>query len=109
MKKLSFCIAVSASLLFATCNSARAQVEPFLGQVMVFAGNFCPVGWLPANGQILSAQSYSALYSLLGNTYGGQYPNTFALPNAAPFTTLTSGASMLVCIAANGGVYPQRP
>lgn len=109
MKRVLSCIAVSASVLLASCNSALAQVEPFIGQVMVFSGNFCPVNWLPANGQLLPIQSYQALYSLLGNRYGGQYPNTFALPNAAPFTTLTSGASLLVCISVTNGVYPQRP
>jgi NADH:ubiquinone oxidoreductase subunit 4 (subunit M) len=108
MKRALSCIAVSATALLATCNTGLAQVDPFVGQIMVFSGSFCPQHWLPANGQLLSIYSNQALYSLLGNTYGGQYPNTFALPNAASFTTLTPGASLLVCISTSG-VYPSRP
>ena len=53
----------------------------FLGQVATFAGDFVPSGWMPADGQLLSIASNTALFSLLGTTYGGDGVSTFALPD----------------------------
>lgn len=89
-------------------QQALAQYEPFIGQVMLFSGNFCPQGWAPANGQILRISENTALYSLLQDTYGGDGRTTFALPNAKPVTTLKQGAVFTTCIALSG-VYPPRP
>lgn len=55
--------------------------EPFIGEVIMFAGNFAPRGWAFCNGQLLSIAQNSALYSILGITYGGDGRTTFALPN----------------------------
>lgn len=55
--------------------------EQFLGQLMVFAGNFAPKGWATCDGQLMSIAQNSALFSILGTTYGGDGINTFALPN----------------------------
>jgi len=55
--------------------------QPFLGQIMLFAGNFAPRGWALCNGQILSIAQNTALFSLLGTTYGGNGQTTFALPD----------------------------
>jgi len=55
--------------------------EPFVGQLMMFAGNFAPYGWQQCNGQILPISQYTALFSLLGTTYGGNGTSNFALPN----------------------------
>ena len=56
-------------------------MEPFLGQVVLFAGNYAPRNWMYCNGQILSIMQYQALYSLLGVNYGGDGRVTFALPD----------------------------
>jgi len=53
----------------------------FLGQVATFAGNFAPGGWMAANGQLLSIAQNTALFTILGTTYGGDGVNTFALPD----------------------------
>ena len=53
----------------------------FLGEVRMFGGNFAPVDWAFCNGQILSIAQYTALFSLIGTTYGGDGVTTFALPN----------------------------
>jgi microcystin-dependent protein len=53
----------------------------FLGQISMFGGNYAPRGWALCNGQLLSIAANSALFSLLGTTYGGNGVNTFALPN----------------------------
>ena len=55
--------------------------EPFLGEIRMFGGNFAPQGWAFCNGQILSIAQNTALFSLLGTTYGGNGQTTFALPN----------------------------
>jgi len=53
----------------------------YLGQLMLFAGNFAPRGWALCNGQLLSVQQNQALFSLLGVTYGGDGRTTFGLPD----------------------------
>jgi len=53
----------------------------FLGEVRMFGGNFAPANWALCNGQILSIAQYTALFSLIGTTYGGDGVTTFALPN----------------------------
>lgn len=55
--------------------------EPFLGQIQAFGFNFPPRGWAQCDGQLLSIASNSALFSLLGTTYGGDGRVTFALPD----------------------------
>ncbi len=56
-------------------------MEPFIGMIMLFAGNFAPKGWAFCNGQLLSIAQNSALFSILGTTYGGDGKTTFALPD----------------------------
>lgn len=56
-------------------------MEEFIGVVKIFAGNFAPRGWAFCNGQILSIAQNTALFSILGTTYGGNGQTTFALPN----------------------------
>lgn len=55
--------------------------EPFIGQVTLFAGNFAPRGWAFCSGQLLSIAQNTALFSILGTTYGGNGQTTFALPD----------------------------
>lgn len=55
--------------------------EAFIGEIRVFAGNFAPKGWALCNGQIMSIAQNTALFSILGVTYGGDGKTTFALPN----------------------------
>lgn len=56
-------------------------MEPFLGQIIMFAGNFAPRGWAFCDGTLLSIAQNTALFSLLGTTYGGDGITTFALPD----------------------------
>jgi len=59
---------------------ATAQ-NPYLGEIRFVAFNFAPTGWATCDGQILPINEYTALFSLLGTTYGGNGTSTFALPN----------------------------
>ncbi len=56
-------------------------MQPFLGQLQPYAFNFAPKGWAFCDGQILSIAQSSALFALLGTTYGGNGVQTFALPD----------------------------
>ena len=55
--------------------------EPILGCIFLFAGNFAPRGYALCQGQILSIAQNTALFSILGTTYGGNGQTTFALPD----------------------------
>ena len=55
--------------------------EPFLAEITMFAGNFAPRGWAYCSGQLLPISQNTALFSLLGTTYGGDGRTTFALPD----------------------------
>jgi microcystin-dependent protein len=55
--------------------------EPFIAEIRIFAGNFAPRGWAFCNGQLLPVSQNTALFSLIGTTYGGDGRSTTALPN----------------------------
>ena len=55
--------------------------EPFIGQIVGFGGNFAPRGWAFCQGQLLAIAQNTALFSILGTTYGGNGQTTFALPD----------------------------
>jgi len=57
------------------------MADPFVAEIRMFAGNFAPTGWALCNGQLLPISQNTALFSLLGTTYGGNGQTTFALPN----------------------------
>jgi microcystin-dependent protein len=65
----------------ATPASAGCSSEPYIGSVCIVAFTFCPRGYADAAGQIVSIQQNTALFSLLGTTYGGNGQTTFALPD----------------------------
>jgi microcystin-dependent protein len=56
-------------------------MDPFVAEIRIFAGNFPPLGWALCNGQLLPISQNTALFSLLGTTYGGDGKTNFALPN----------------------------
>ena len=63
-------------------------MQPYIGEIQIFAGNFAPMGWLKCEGQLVSIAEYDALFALIGTTYGGDGQSTFALPDLqgrAPF------------------------
>jgi microcystin-dependent protein len=56
-------------------------IDPYIGAITIFGGNFAPQSWMLCQGQLLSIANYTALFSLIGTTYGGDGQNTFALPD----------------------------
>ncbi|GLR15567.1 phage tail protein [Portibacter lacus] len=61
--------------------SEAYSVDPFLGEIILFAGNFAPRGWAFCEGQLLAINQNQSLYALLGTYYGGDGETTFALPD----------------------------
>lgn len=57
------------------------MTEAYLGEIRLFAGNYPPRFWAFCEGQILAINNYDALFSLLGNAYGGDGRTSFALPD----------------------------
>lgn len=55
--------------------------EPFIAEIRIFAGNYAPRGWAFCNGQLLPVSQNTALFSLIGTTYGGDGRTTTALPD----------------------------
>jgi microcystin-dependent protein len=93
MKRVALICAVALAGSAAMTDQASAQAQDmYLGQMMLVPYNFCPRGWADANGQILAISSNSALFSLLGSTYGGNGQTTFALPDLRGRVPVHAGA-----------------
>jgi len=67
-------------------------IEPFIGEIEIFGFNFAPRGFALCAGQVLSIQQNSALYALLGTTYGGNGTQTFGLPDLRGRVAVGMGA-----------------
>ena len=65
--------------------------EPFVAEIRIFGFNFAPKGWAFCDGQILPISQNTALFSLIGTTYGGDGKTNFALPNLQGTAPLQSG------------------
>ena len=77
------------------------NMEPMIGEVKYFAGNFAPRGWSFCQGQILEIAKNMTLYSLISITYGGDGRTTFALPKIEDL----NGCKAIIAL---DGVYPNR-
>jgi microcystin-dependent protein len=67
------------------------MTEPFLSQISMFGFDFAPRGWSFCNGQTLPINQNTALFSLIGTTYGGNGVTTFMLPNLQGRTPIHTG------------------
>jgi microcystin-dependent protein len=69
-------------------------MDPILGSIILFAGNFEPKGWAFCNGQVLAIAEHSALFAILGTMYGGDGVTTFQLPDLRGRVPMHSGAGI---------------
>jgi Phage Tail Collar Domain/Collagen triple helix repeat (20 copies) len=83
----------------AACNNLN------LGDVFLSVNGYGAGGALPADGRILSIPGHTAIFSLIGNNFGGDGVNNFALPDLRPFTP----KGMQYSICATAGIFPPRP
>lgn len=77
-------------------------MDAFIGQIMLFAGSFAPQDWALCNGQLLSIAQNSALFSILGTTYGGDGQTTFSLPNLQGRVPIHPGQSSGTSVYVSG-------
>jgi microcystin-dependent protein len=80
MKRLLATAALAFALTF-TCTGLASAQEPYIGEVRLFGYNWCPRGWLQANGALLSIAQNTALFSLYGTNFGGNGSTNFGLPD----------------------------
>ena len=76
-------------------------MDEMLATIVYFAGDFVPQGWMSCNGATLQVQQNAALFSLLGNRFGGDGVHAFCLPTIPDL----NGLKAIICTT---GVYPQR-
>ena len=67
------------------------MADPFVAEIRIFGFSFAPKGWATCDGQILPISQNTALFALLGTTYGGDGKSTFALPNLQGSAPLHQG------------------
>lgn len=79
--KLKSLLPLFLVVVFSFSSTGISAQEGFLGEVKLFAGNFAPRGWAFCQGQLLSISQNTALFSILGTTYGGDGRTTFGLPD----------------------------
>src|SRR4051812_10493680 len=68
-------------------------MDPFVAEIRIFPFNFAPKGWAWCDGQLLPISQNTALFSLLGTTYGGDGKSTFALPDLQGDAAIHTGAN----------------
>ena len=87
-------VLVALPLIIQPRPAAACADTPLLGSLCLFAGNFEPRGWAFADGRLLSISQNTALFSLLGTTYGGDGRTTFALPDLRGRAPLSAGQGL---------------
>ena len=80
------------------------DIDVYVGSIYLYPYTFAPLDWAECKGQILQIRDFEALYSLIGNKYGGDGTSTFALPNLQGAEPLPG---MRYCIALEG-IFPRR-
>ncbi|BBU31670.1 hypothetical protein BTHE68_54040 [Burkholderia sp. THE68] len=89
--------------------------DAFIGEIRMFSFSWAPKGWMLCQGQTLQIAHYQALFSLIGNFYGGDGTSTFHLPNLTPMPVAGGGGganeksnppiNFAICI---NGIFPSR-
>ncbi len=132
MRFHAFAAAAAAVLVTGLATAASAAPAPppaltYIGEVRAFAFNYCPQGWLPADGHNMPIAQNQALFSLLGTSFGGNGVSYFSLPDLRGRTPIGTGSGVTLgqtgsaqpgslprflgltwCMAVQG-TYPPRP
>jgi microcystin-dependent protein len=84
-------VAAASLALLATAPVAQAGKLPYQGEIMVTIDDICPAGWLPADGRVMRISQNTALFALLGISFGGDGISTFNLPDLRGRTVVGAG------------------
>lgn len=71
-------------------------MDPTIGEIRMFAGNFAPLGWAICDGQLLSISENDTLFTIIGTTYGGDGQTTFGLPDLRGRAPVHQGGSLVL-------------
>ena len=91
MLKTSATAAALSAIAMTAAPAATAGPDEYLGEIITVGFTFCPRGTLEADGSLLAISENTALFSLLGTTYGGDGRSTFALPDLRGRTMIGAG------------------
>src|SRR5690606_24771902 len=104
MKRIISVFTLAVLLTLSYAQPALAQ-DSMLGEISIFAGNFAPRGYTFCEGQELAINQNPALFSILGDKYGGDGKTTFALPDLRKAEESLKGVRYIIAIE---GTFPQR-
>ena len=91
VKSINALLCASALAMGVGFSQSAQASEPFIAEIIMFGGNFAPRGWALCDGQLLPISSNTALFSILGTTYGGDGRTTFGLPDLRGRTAVHPG------------------
>ncbi len=80
-------------------------MDPYMGQINLFAFNFAPQGWIACDGTTLNISTNQPLFSLIGVKFGGNGTTTFCVPDMTPSNIFSTHMRYYI---ANIGLYPSR-
>lgn len=101
-------LVAAALTAMVTPGVVHAQAtEPYISETIIVPYNFCPRGYVEANGQLISIASNTALFALIGTTYGGNGVTTFALPDLRGRTIVHNGQGPGLTPRTRGEAYGQ--
>jgi microcystin-dependent protein len=92
----------------AIADRRGGSMDAFIGEIKLVGFNFAPQGWAPCDSSIMSIGQNTALFSLLGATYGGDGRTTFALPDLRGAAPADPNRAAPLWIIALSGVFPPR-
>ena len=84
------------------------MASPFIGEIIMFAGNFAPRNYSFCNGQLMAIAQNTALFNILGTTYGGNGTSNFGLPNLQACLPLAPGQGGSGPLGSAGGSQPHK-
>jgi microcystin-dependent protein len=90
LPKVVGAMTIAVAVIASVVGQVGAQ-ESYLGEVITFAGTFCPDGYRSADGSLLPIAGNEELFALIGTTYGGDGQSTVGLPNLVGATALGTG------------------
>lgn len=83
-------------------------MDYFLGEIELFAIDFQPSGWIPCDGRLMAVRSNQGLFALLGNGFGGDGINNFAIPDLRTSMFGRQYDMKIIYYICTNGIWPQR-
>jgi microcystin-dependent protein len=89
--RIALAAALGATIAIGSRVTPAGAQQPYIGEIITFAGNFCPVGYQPADGSLLQIFQYQSLFNVIEFLFGGDGQSTFGVPNLQGATIMGTG------------------